>query len=86
MPRISTFYGITVYMYFNDHGSPHFRAIYGGHEAVVEIESGRTLAGQLPGRAMKLVLQWAREYRPELREAWALARDHRTLAPIPPLE
>ena len=37
MPRISHFYGIAVYMYYRDHAPPHFHAIYGEHEAEIEI-------------------------------------------------
>ncbi|MHC4473302.1 MAG: DUF4160 domain-containing protein, partial [Planctomycetota bacterium] len=28
MPRISEFFGIAVYMYFDDHSPPHFHARY----------------------------------------------------------
>lgn len=39
MPTISQFYGIMIRMYFNEHGSPHFHALYGEHAAVIAIES-----------------------------------------------
>lgn len=29
MPRISEFFGIFIYFYFEDHNPPHFHAIYG---------------------------------------------------------
>lgn len=45
MPRISNFYGIAVYMYYEDHAPPHFHAIYGEHEAVMEIATGEMLEG-----------------------------------------
>jgi Domain of unknown function (DUF4160) len=28
MPRISSFYGILIYMYYNGHAPPHFHAEY----------------------------------------------------------
>lgn len=33
MPRISSFFGIVIYMYFKDHNPPHFHAIYGEYNA-----------------------------------------------------
>jgi hypothetical protein len=29
MPEISRFYGIIVFMFFNDHNPPHFKVKYG---------------------------------------------------------
>ena len=37
MPTLSTFYGIVIQMYWNDHAPPHFHALYAEHEALVEI-------------------------------------------------
>ena len=34
MPSICTFYGIVIYMYYNDHNPPHFHAEYAEFEAV----------------------------------------------------
>lgn len=34
MPSISSFFGVVIYMYFNDHSPPHFHAEYGEFEAV----------------------------------------------------
>ena len=39
MPEISRFFGIVIRMFFNDHEPPHFHAVYGGHEALIEIET-----------------------------------------------
>jgi len=57
MPRISAFYGILIYMYYQDHAPPHFHAIYGEYEAEVRIEDGTLLRGTLPVRARNLVTQ-----------------------------
>ena len=86
MPRIAEFYGIAIYMYFSDHVSPHFHAIYGRYDAEVEISSGDILKGRLPSRAKRLVREWSHQYRQELEENWTLARNHQPLRPIPPLE
>jgi hypothetical protein len=39
MPTISTFYGIIVRMFYDEHGPPHFRVAYQGYDAVIEINS-----------------------------------------------
>lgn len=39
MPRVSEFFGITIYMYYNDHMPPHFHAEYGEYEAIYEIDT-----------------------------------------------
>lgn len=86
MPRISEFYGIVIYMYYADHSPPHFHAIYGGDEVVVDIRSTKVLAGDAPKRALALVRMWARLHRDELRTNWDLARESEPLKPIDPLE
>jgi hypothetical protein len=86
MPTISQFFGITVRMYYEDHGPLHFHAYYAEHGAVIEIETLRTCRGKLPRRAQALVLEWAAEHRTELLENWRLAEAHQPLQYIPPLE
>ena len=51
MPEICRFYGIVIRLYFDDHPPPHFHAAYGGHEAVVNVQTRSLLAGDLPPRA-----------------------------------
>ena len=88
MPRISSFYGIVITMYFSEarhEGRPHFHAEYGGDNAVFDIESLELIAGRLPRRAKKLVLEWARAHQEELREDWELSRAHKQPKPIDPL-
>ena len=86
MPRIAEFYGIVIYMYYRDHGVPHFHALYAGQEAVIAIEGLRLLEGHLPRRALALVRTWGRLHRQELERDWALARTSRPLRRIAPLE
>ena len=85
MPRVSEFYGILVYLYYADHNPPHFHAVYGGQQVEIDIRTGEVLAGALPRRAMRLVLEWSEQYREELMDDWALARAGQPLNPIPPL-
>jgi hypothetical protein len=86
MPRICQFYGIALYMYYRDHAPPHFHAIYGEHEAEVEIATAAVIAGKLPRRARALVTDWAVAHRNELQANWDLARAGQPLNPIDPLE
>jgi hypothetical protein len=86
MPELSRFFGIVIRMYFNDHDPPHFHAEYGGQEALIEIDTLAVLRGQLPRRALALVLEWAVQHRLELRADWTRARGGRLLEPIAPLE
>ena len=66
MPRLSEFYGIVIYMYWEDHQPPHFHAIYGEHEALVRIDDGSFLRGKLPRTAARLVREWADLHQGEL--------------------
>ena len=86
MPRISEFYGISVYIYYRDHNPPHFHAIYGDAEAVIEIRTGDILQGKLPRRAAKLVAEWCELHRDELQADWLLAEAQQPLLPIEPLD
>lgn len=85
MPRISFFHGITITMYFLDHEPPHFHARYAEHRAVIAIESGSLLVGDLPDRALRLVREWADLRRAELEADWARAREGHDLEPIDPM-
>jgi hypothetical protein len=75
-----------IYMYYRDHGVPHFHALYAGQEAVIAIEGLRLLEGRLPRRALALVRTWGGLHREELERDWALARANRPLRRIAPLE
>ena len=88
MPRISAFYGIVIWMYHDEshhRGRPHFHASYGGDEASIDIETLDVIAGRLPPRARRLVVEWALAHRAELRKNWERARRHEPLLPIEPL-
>ncbi len=85
MPRISAFYGIVIWMYYDDHNPPHFHATYGEHEAIIGIGTRHVLRGSLPVRALRLVEERAAAHEDELSADWDRARDGRTLEPIAPL-
>ena len=85
MPEISRFLGIVIGMFFNEHGPPHFHAVYGEHKITVEIESEH-VRGEFPTRALRLVLEWASLHRQELVANWERARRREPLTRIEPLE
>ncbi len=70
MPELSRFYGIVIRMYFRDHAPPHFHAVYQDDEATVDIASLAVTHGQLPARALGLVMEWAALHQQELNVAW----------------
>lgn len=86
MSRVAEFYGIAVEKVHNEHGVPHFRVRYAEHKAVVAIESLVILQGQLPPRAERLVLEWARLRRRELLDNWDRARTSGQIARSAPLD
>ncbi len=59
MPTISTFYGILIQMFWNDHPPPQFHVRYADCRARVSIQNLAMLSGSLPGTAERLVLEWA---------------------------
>ena len=58
MPEVSRFDGIMVRFYYRDHPLTHFHAMYGEHEALIEIETGTIHQGSLPNTAYDLVNRW----------------------------
>jgi hypothetical protein len=74
MPVVARFYGILIKMFFREHGVPHFHAVYGEHNGVFEIESMEMIEGDLPGRARRLVVEWATRQKSELLEMWKTQR------------
>ena len=86
MPEISRFYGIIIYIYYDDHNPPHFHAVYGDLEAQISIDSLSLIAGHLPPRAFGLVIEWAVMHKKELVENWREAEKHQPLNKIEPLK
>ncbi|HXW80782.1 MAG TPA: DUF4160 domain-containing protein [Acidimicrobiales bacterium] len=77
MPRLSYFYGIVIYICWDDHNPPHYHAVYGEHEAWIVIAGASVLHGWLPARALRLVRTWHRLHQHELETAWELAKANR---------
>ncbi len=86
MPRLSYFFGISVYMFHNDHPTPHFHVYYGEDGATINIHTLEVMEGKLSKRTLRLVKEWAEFHRDELLHNWELARKKETLTKIEPLE
>jgi hypothetical protein len=86
MPRISYFYGIGIWMYWNEghHSTPHFHANYGEHDASFDL-AGEIIVGDLPKRALRLVQAWAELHADELVADWERVVSEKPVNPIAPL-
>ena len=83
MPAISNFYGIVIKIYFrqSEHNPPHIHALYGEYMSEINIATGKVLEGDLPNKALKLVLEWLDLHRGELMKIW----DTQEFKKLPPL-
>lgn len=79
MPEISRFLGIVITMFYNDHGPPHFHAVYGDHAVTISIHD-ESVTGQFPNRALRLVIEWCKLHKQELLDNWDLAKQRKTSA------
>jgi hypothetical protein len=86
MPEISRFLGIAIFMYWDDHGPPHFHARYADAWAKVRITPVSLVAGRLPPRALALIVEWASLHEAELLANWERCRRREAPVRIPPLE
>jgi hypothetical protein len=82
MPEIARFYGIVVKIFLTrEHNPPHFHAVYGEFNGSFDINTLEMIEGDLPNNAQKLVKEWAKAYRNDIRKMW----DTKTLKKLPPL-
>lgn len=70
MPVVSQFFGISIKMFFNDHLPPHFHAVYAEYNGIFHIETLEMIEGDMPGRAINLIREWAEPNRDTLRQMW----------------
>jgi Domain of unknown function (DUF4160) len=68
MPTISRFFGITIAMFFDDHGFPHFHARHAEGEAKVRIDNLEVIDSNLGRRQLRFVLAWAELHQEKLEE------------------
>jgi hypothetical protein len=84
MPEICRFYGIVIFMNYNDHDPPHFHARYQDQEVSIEIQTG-VVWGKMSRRALRMLFEWSERYQEELMRNWELARERKPLERISPL-
>ncbi|QRJ65736.1 DUF4160 domain-containing protein [Azospira restricta] len=85
-PTISQFFGIVIQIFWREHAPPHFHALYGEQEALIDIRTLSIIGGSMPKRALNLTIEWAIEHRLELMEDWELCQAKQQPKKIPPLE
>ena len=81
MPEIARFLGIVIKMFFREHNSPHFHALYGEYVSEFDIKTLEMIQGDLPTRVVSLVCEWAELHQKELLEMWNAQKIHK----LPPL-
>lgn len=85
MPIISEFYGIKIYMYWNEHMPPHFHAEFDSKKIMVDINKGAVIKGVFPFKQLKLVLAWCEIHQEELIRNWESAKNYSEIMKIDPL-
>lgn len=85
MPRISSFFGIVIEMYYGDHPPPHFHARYSGESAKIASRPERFSQAPCRGRALRLVREWVEQHRDELEANWERAVNNDQPKQIEPL-
>jgi len=84
MPELSRFYGIIIFMHYEDHDPPRFHAKYEEQEVIIELVTGN-VKGYMAKRALRMIFEWSDQHLEELWENWRLAKERRPLQKISPL-
>lgn len=85
MPIISMFYGIIIFMNWNDHMPPHFHARYQDFKGIFTL-TGEILEGNIPARQQRQIRVWAELHYDELAADWEVSRLDEPLYRIDPLK
>lgn len=85
MPTISRFFGISIAIYYDDHGYPHFHARHANGQAKVRIDNLEVIDSTLDRRELRFVLAWAELHQQELADNWQRARMGERLVAVEPL-
>lgn len=85
MPKVSSFYGIIIMMFYDEHNPPHFHVKYGEFNAQIRISDFGIMNGKLPSKALALTIEWAAEHQKELTDNWNRAMNNETILSISPL-
>lgn len=74
-----------IQMFWNDHAPPHFHASYGEYQGIIDIKTLKIVEGNLPRRALNLILDWAELHQDELLIDWELCTQKKLPHRIAPL-
>jgi len=80
------FYGILISMFYDDHAPPHFHAKYAEFKGIFDIRRLEMIQGNLPRRALELILDWAELHQSELLIDWNLCQEKQVPHKIEPLK
>lgn len=72
-------------MNFTDHAPAHFHAWYNEYKAIISIKDG-VVRGEMPGRALKMILEWLDQHKEELMDNLEKAQKGDPLEKIEPLK
>ena len=61
MPNIDIVNGVKMNVYANDHVPPHIHALYGEHEALIDIQIIHTIKGFLPKKQLTIALGFVQQ-------------------------
>jgi len=82
---VSSFFGIVIRMYYDEHNPPHLHAEYQESKALLDFR-GNIIKGDLLSRtALRLMRDWIDQHVDELYENWDLARAGKDIKKIAPL-
>jgi hypothetical protein len=85
MPQISSFFGIIIRMFYDEHNPPHFHAQYGEYHCCIDILTLGVIEGNIPPRALGLVVEWAILHKSELLDNWMRIENLQSINKIEPL-
>lgn len=86
MPIISTFFGLIIRMFYEDHDPPHIHVEYQGGNALIDFR-GNILRGDLGSKtALRLAREWIDLHQAELNKDWELAISGKEIKKIAPLD
>jgi hypothetical protein len=59
-------------MYFQrkEHNPPHIHAVYGDCMGAIDIQTLKMIEGDLPNKALNLVIEWVEQHQSDLMEIW----------------
>jgi len=68
MPEVTRIKGVIFRVYNGDHPPPHFHALYQEDEALIDIQRGNILKGELPNKKLTVAMEFLDENRDDLLE------------------